>query len=129
MPLTKKPRSNRKGRATSKRGPSYDPDTPTAGFYKVHLTRGGPPVALRYWLGPLLDPDTGEEMDRGNRWQCRVNGNQLVPVERYWPGCAREPISREEHDRLCELNATLDPANPYYDARRPINRLKTPMPF
>ena len=122
-------RSNRKPRPPVDRGPSYSPDTPVAGCYRLRLTRGGPPVALRYWIGPPLDPDTGEELDRAPRWQCRVNGVQLVPVDWYWPRCARDPITQAEHDRLCGLNATLDPASPYYDPKRPIDRLRTPLPW
>lgn len=122
-------RSNRKPGKPVNRGPSFNPDLPIAGCYRATLTRGGPPVALRFWMGPPVDPETGEEMDRAPRWQCRLNGAELVPVERFWPGCARDSISLEDHDRLCELNRTLDPADPYYDPRRPIDRLKTPLPF
>ena len=129
MAAPKARRSNRKPRPAIDRGPVYNPDIPTAGCYRFKLRRGAPPVALRFWLGPPIDPDTGEEMERSPRWQCRVNGTELVPVERYWPQCARDPISLEEHNRLCRLSATLDPASPYYDPTRPIDRLKTPMPF
>jgi hypothetical protein len=122
-------RSKRKPRPRVDRGPSVNPDIPTAGCYRVRLTRGGPFVAVRFWIGAPIDPDTGEEMDRAPRWQCRLNGCELVPVDRFWPGCARDPIDLSEHDRLCDLNRTLDTSNPYYDPRRPIDRLKTPMPF
>jgi hypothetical protein len=126
---TRKARTNRKPRPFVDRGPAYNPDIPTAGCYRHKLRRGGPPVALRFWLGPPIDPDTGEEMDRSPRWQCRLNGTELVPVDRFWPDCARFPISLAEHDRLCRLSATLDPASPYYDPRRAIDPLKTPLPF
>jgi len=119
----------RGNRAPARTGPAFDPDVPSAGFYRYRLRRGGPFVALRYWLGPPLDPETGEEMDRSPRWQCRLNGTELVPVERYWPQCARDPIDQREHDRLCELHRTLDEASPYYDARRPFDRLTNPLPF
>lgn len=124
-----KPKSRRTPRPPVDRGPAYNPDTPVAGCYRLRLTRAGPPVALRYYFGLPRDPDTGEELDRAPRWLCRVNDQQFVPVEWYWPRCAREPISEGEHARLAALNATLDPESPYYDPRRPIDRLKTPMPF
>jgi hypothetical protein len=119
----------RRGKPLPPQGPAFDPDVPTAGFYRARLVRGGPFVALRFWLGLPFDPETGEELDRTPRWQCRLNGVELVDVFRFWPGCARDPISREEHDRLCDLHRTLDEASPYYDAKRPFDRLTAPLPF
>ena len=122
--------SNRKGKALPQRGPSYDPETPVPGCYRIKLTKGGPFVALRIWLGHPIDPDTGEELtERGLRWQCQLNAAEFVPVEDYWPGCAREPISEADHARICALSRTMDSHHPFYDPRRPIDRLKTPMPF
>ena len=120
----------RLGKPRPPRGPSYDPDTPVPGFYRIKLNRAGVPVALHIWLGPPIDPDTKAEVpERGFRWQCRLNGSELVPIEDYWPGCARQPISKAEHDRIAALSRTMDPTKPFYDPRRRINRLTAPVPF
>jgi hypothetical protein len=112
-----------------RRGPSYDTEIPVAGHYLVKLRKGGPPVALRLWWGPPLDPETGEPMDRAPRWNCMLNGVQPVDVADYWPGCAKLPISAAEHDRIATLSKTQDRASPFYDPLRSIDRLKAPLPF
>ena len=123
-------KTNRTGKPSRKRGPAYSPEQPVAGFYRIRLKRGGPFVALQIWLGPILDPDTGEEMEnRGFRWQARLNGNALVPIGDYWPARARDRITESEHDKICRLSATMDPAHPFYDPLRNVDRLKSPMPF
>lgn len=123
-------RHRRLGKARPPRGPSFDSETPAPGHYLIQLRRDGPPVALRIWLGPPIDPATGAEVpERGVRWQCQLNGAELVPLEDYWPGCARKPITKAEHDRIAALSRTMDPAHPFYDPRRRINRLTAPMPF
>src|SRR5438128_624272 len=56
------------------RGPVYDPDIPTTGCYEVTLRKGAPTSAVRIWLGPSIDPATGEEgQERGWFWQCELN--------------------------------------------------------
>ena len=127
---SKRYRSLRRGVPACKLGPAYSPEQPVAGCYRIRLRKGGPFAALRIWLGPTLDPETGEEMEnRGYRWQARLNGSELVPIGDHWPGCARDPISEGEHDRLCQLSRTMDPDHPFFDPKKPINRLKSPMPF
>jgi hypothetical protein len=122
--------SNRDKRAPAHNLPSHDPDIPTPGCYRIRMARGGPPVALRIWLGPSIDPATGEEVsERGFRWQCAINGGQRVPFEDYWPGCGRDPISREEHDRIVAESRTMDEASHFYDPRRRIDPLRAPLPF
>lgn len=122
--------SNRPERlASAHSAPVVDPELPSAGCYRVRLAKGAPDSAIRIWLGHSIDPATGEEMtERSFFWQCTVNGVRQ-PIENYWPGCAREPISREEHDRLVERNATLDEDSPFYDARRPVDLSSAPPPF
>lgn len=108
---------------------SFDPDVPAPGCYRVKLRKDAPDSAVRIWLGHPQDPDTGEEMlERPFMWQCELNG-QRVPLERFWPACAVAQISREEHDRLCARNRTMDPASPFYDPRRPIDLGTAPPPF
>lgn len=111
------------------RGPSVDPETPTPGCYRVTMRRGAPASAVRIWLGYGYDEATGEESrERPMFWQATVNG-QRVPLEQCWPGCAREPISREEHDRLVERNRTMDEESPFYDPRRRVDLRSAPGPF
>lgn len=94
----------------------------------MRLRKGAPDSAVRIWLGHGLDPDTGEEMtERGFNWQCVVNGVR-TDFHSVWPGCAREPISREEHDRLLERNSTLDEDSAFYDPRKPIDLFTAPPP-
>ncbi len=122
--------SNRLGQAIPTAVVTYDPDTPVPGCYRIRLAKGGPPVALRIWLGHAIDPATGEEVtERGMRWQCAINGSERVPVEDYWPGCARDPITQAEHDRIAAESRTMDAANHFYDPRRRIDPLTAPTPF
>jgi hypothetical protein len=126
--MTRQPRP-RLGIARPPRGPAFDPDLPVAGFYRVRLRRGASDSVIRIWLGPPKDPETGEEMaDRGFAWQAELNG-QAVDVFDYWPGCARERISREEHDRIVERNRTMNEASPFYDPKKPIDIWSAPPPF
>lgn len=119
----------RLGAPLPSRGEAHDPDTPTPGCYRVRLRRGAPDSAVRIWLGFGIDAATGEEVqERGFNWQAEINGER-VPLDRCWPGCAREPISREEHDRLIERNRTMDPESPFFDASKPIDLGRAPPPF
>jgi hypothetical protein len=120
--------SNRQGPARAPRGPSHDTEIPTPGCYAIRR-ENFPSRAVRIWLGHPIDPDTGEEMtERGFRWQASIDG-QPVPLDSVWPACARHPIDHEEHERICERNATMDANSPFYDARKPIDKLAAPPPF
>ena len=107
-----------------------DADVPTAGFYRIQLRRDGVPCAVRIWEGAPIDPATGEELTetRGARWQATLNGAP-VEMERVWPGCARRPISLQEHDRLAARALTQDPEDPFFDARRPVDLRTARLPF
>ena len=108
---------------------AFDPDVPTSGFYRIRQRKGAPDSAVRIWLGAAIDPATEQEVEeRSPMWQASIDG-QRVPLERVWPGCAREPISEAEHNRLVERNATLDEESPFYDARRPVDLATAPPPF
>lgn len=122
--------SNRPARAASAHNiESVDPEIPTPGCYRIRLRKGAPDSAIRIWLGPSIDPATGEEVqERGFRWQCTLNGIR-VPFEDHWPGCARDRISRQEHDEIVERNKTLDETSPFYDPRQPIDIGCAPPPF
>jgi hypothetical protein len=111
------------------RGPLLDPEVPEVGCYRIALRRGAPSSGIRIWLGFPIDPETGAEMtERPYNWQAELNGER-VHLWDYWPGCAREPISREEYDRLVERNATMDEESPFYDPRRRIDLFTAPPPF
>lgn len=108
---------------------TFDADVPVEGFYRIKLTKGAPDSAVRIWLGAGVDPETEREVEeRPLMWQASING-QRVPLERVWPGCARDPISAEEHDRLKARNDTLDEESPFYDARQPVDLSTAPPPF
>lgn len=121
--------ANRRGVNSRRAGPTFDPDLPVAGHYRIKLVRDGPPVALAIWFGAPLDPVTLDPLDRAPAWFAQVNGGPPQPASWYWPECARQPISQAEHDRIVNRSATLDPTSPWYDPLRPIDRLKTPVPF
>lgn len=121
--------ANRHGERAPSRGPAYDSEVPEPGCYRIVLRKGAPASAIRIWLGPSIDPATGEDsIERSWFWQCELNGER-VDFTAYWPGCAREPISRAEHDRLVERNRTMDDESPFYDPRRPVDLRQAPMPF
>lgn len=106
-------------------------DTPVEGYYRMRLRRGAHAVGIRIWNGPPLDPDTGEEMDRSWRWQATCNGRP-IELERVWPQCMAEPISKEKHDRLAALQAWGEqraPDSPQANPRKPIDHLTSPLPF
>jgi hypothetical protein len=120
--------SNRHGERAPSRGPAFDSEAPVVGCFRVVLRKGAPASAIRIWLGHPIDPDTGEEMtERGYRWQAELNGAP-VDLYNYWPACAREPISRHEHDRIVERNRTMDADSPFYDARKPVDLRSAPPP-
>jgi hypothetical protein len=122
--------ANRRGKPAAPRGEAYSTETPVPGCYRIRLAKGGPFVPLRIWFGPPIDPMTGDEMrERGARWQCKLNCCQLVPVEDFWPGCAKHPITLREYGHLCRLSRTMDPRHAFYDPKRPIDRLAAPVPF
>lgn len=105
-----------------------DPNVPQVGCYRSK-GRNRVPSVIRIWLGHPIDPETGEEMtERGFRWQATRNGAP-VDVLNVWPECASDPVSAEEHDRLISLHRTMDPASPFFDARRPIDLNTAPTPF
>lgn len=104
---------------------------PIAGCYRTKLKSGGHPVGVRIWFGPPKDPVTGEVMDRSWRWQAEANG-RYIDLERVWPVCAKEPISREEHDYLAGLQSWGEqhaPDSPQANPNKAINLLDAPIPI
>lgn len=108
---------------------AYDPDTPIEGYYRGYLARGGFPVGIRIWYGAPLDPLTGEEMDRGWRWQATANG-ALIDLERVWPRFADNCIDQAEHDHLCRVQRwaeTHAPDSPQANPTRAVDLLTCPV--
>lgn len=82
-------------------GYGVDVTRPAEGFYRCKLRGGSVYVGIRIWYGPPLDPVTGEELDRGWRWQAQANG-ELIDLDDCWPVCADEPITAEECRTYCK---------------------------
>jgi hypothetical protein len=118
----------RLGERQPSRGPGFDPDLPVSGFYRVKLRKGAVDSALAIWHGPTADPDGGDIMERPWAWQARLNGTPC-DVFAYWPACARDPISREEHDRITDRNRTMEEKSPFYDPKKRLDINSAPPPF
>ena len=81
-------------------------DTPQAGHYWRRFVKGGPKVPVKLWHGAPLDPVTGEELERGHRWQAIVNGEPVTgetEVLETWISCAGHPIGEAEYRYLLAL--------------------------
>jgi hypothetical protein len=112
-------------------GYGFNPDIPVAGYYKSRLRAGGIAVGIRIWFGAPLDPVTGEEMDRGHRWQAEANG-KYMELEYVWPKCADSPCDKNEYNYLCNLRAwgeRVDPTGPVANPTKRLDHLSTPMMF
>lgn len=118
----------RTGKRAPPRGPGFDPDLPVQGFYRVKLRKGAHDSALAIWLGPPRDEDGAEMFERPFAWQATINGTPC-DYHDFWPACARDPITRDEHDRLVERNRTMEPESPFYDPKKPLNIGTAPTPF
>lgn len=110
----------------------FDPDVPTAGFYRMRLRSGGAFVGVRIWYGQPLDPDTREPMDRSLRFQAEING-RYAELDRVWPGCARDPIDEAEYRHLIKVQKWANqhaPGSGLDDpAGRRIDPLSSPLLF
>lgn len=106
-------------------------DQPQAGYYRMSLRKGGHPVGIRIWFGQPLDPVTGEPLDRSLRWQATAN-RRPVDLDRVWPQCLREPISKTDHDYLAAMQDWAErnaPDAPQADPTRRIDLNAAPLPF
>lgn len=120
----------------SERGPirhfdGFDPDQPTAGYYRMRLRTGGVFVGIRIWFGAPHDPLTGEEMDRSHRWQALAN-ERPIDLARVWPKCAGMPVTAHEYAYLVaqqRWGEASAPGSPQANPTRRINPLTAPTPF
>jgi hypothetical protein len=101
-------------------------DTPQAGFYKRRFVRGGPWIACKLWFGAPTDPYTGEELERGHRWQAMVDGKLVTDetvVLETWIGCAGNPIPAEEYERMIAKSGAAVYSEPTAPEANPRNRV------
>lgn len=72
-----------------------DVSAPEEGYFRYRLGSGQPYIGVRVLFGPPTDPYTGEELDRGWRWQLEIQGDRYLPSgeahdwNRHWPACAQ----------------------------------------
>jgi hypothetical protein len=117
---------------------------PVPGFYATALVKGGPRVAIRIWYGLPIIGD--EEQDRGPRWNVSVDGRTdrwerdegniyrcrvAFDVDRFWPYCAREPITEAEYRFLvadAEWTREHAPNHPKARPHKPVD-FNTLLPF
>ena len=119
-------------------------DALVEGYYLIQSSRGRRvDVPVRVWFGQPLDPETGEQMDRSQRWQIQV-GLQLLEelpmrvgalwindITDIWPHCARWPISQEEFAYRVERNswaAAYDETDPHGEIASRIDPLTCRLP-
>lgn len=81
---------------------------PTAGYYEhaVPVRFAGVSVGAAYlpvcvWYGVPHDPETGEPMDRAERWQAIMNGFP-IDLNEVWPYCSAREISQEQYLAMME---------------------------
>jgi hypothetical protein len=111
-----------------------DVETPVAGFYRVRMGAGTVAIGVRLWFGAPLDPVTGEELDRGHRWQAQADDGSFLDFERVWPACARDPITEADFDARRARRAWARenaPDSAYAELGRKVDRLSRsePLPF
>ena len=110
-----------------------DVSEPCAGFFRHRLRSGSVIGGVRIWHGPPCDPDTGEKMDRGWRWQA-VFDEEPVEFDAVWPACTGSPITEAEYRSLCarrEWARKNAPQSAYANVGRKIDPLSIhePLPF
>jgi hypothetical protein len=109
----------------------FDPSVPVAGYYRLRLNGRGVWGVVRIWLGPPHDPVTGEELDRGWRWQASFNG-EPIDLERAWPVCAKHPTDEQHYRRVIARQQWAQehaPGTAYADPRARHDPLSGPLPF
>lgn len=100
-------------------------------FYRIRQVKNGPLCGLKVWYGKPLDPVTGEELDRGERWQVVVNSEFVDPAKFIiefdaagQPIINGEPCDEREYHHLARLHKWAvdhDPMAPEAAPRSPID--------
>lgn len=122
------------GAVAARQFDGLDVETPVAGFYRVRMGAGTVAIGVRLWFGAPLDPVTGEELDRGHRWQAQADDGSFLDFERVWPACARDPITEADFDARRARRAWARenaPDSAYAELGRKVDRLSRsePLPF
>lgn len=132
--MTRSARPYAAGAASARTFEGFDTEVPVEGHYRVRMGAGTVAIGIRLWFGPPLDPVTGEELDRGHRWQAQADDGEMIELDRVWPACARSPISeadfrvRQGRRRWAEEAA---PDSAYANRGQKYDPLSTdtPLPF
>lgn len=66
------------------------------GFYRLQLVTRAPWSVVRLWHGFGWEPGSFHAREVTQAWRALLNGSP-VALERVWPRCAREPITRGEY--------------------------------
>ena len=66
------------------------------GFYRLQLVARAPWSVARIWHGFSIEPGTHHFREVTLGWHALLNG-AAVAIERVWPRCAWEPITRGEY--------------------------------
>lgn len=110
---------------------AVDVSEPVAGYYRFRLRSGSPYGVVYIWHGPPHDPVTGEELDRGWRWQANFNGEPM-DFDRAWPGCAGSPVTLADYRRAIALKGWAQehaPESAYADPSKRHDPLTSPVLF
>lgn len=129
--MTRSARPYAAGAASERTFEGFNTDIPVEGYYRMKLRSGGVLVGIRVWYGAPLDPVTGEELDRGWRWQALANG-EPIDLERVWPVCAADPVDEREYQFLTQRQAWArenSPDHPIANPTRRIDPMTAPPPF
>jgi hypothetical protein len=119
-----------------------DVSEPQEGYWRYRLGSGQPFIGIRIVFGPPLDPYTGEEIDRGWRWQVEIQGDRYLPTgeshdfNRHWPACAQPEnviTEAEYHGYIAKQRWAREhaPNSSYAELgrKRDLLSLSEPMPF
>lgn len=110
---------------------AVDVSKPTPGFFR-HRPRGGSVIGgVKIFYGPPTDPITGEDLDRGWRWQALFDG-EPIDFDDCWPKCAGDPITKKEYRELCarrEWARENAPGSAYAVIGKRIDLLSTSEPL
>lgn len=102
---------------------------PEPGFFKLRLVKGGPLVGARITLGPTIDPETGEPLDRSPFFAGEINGKpdpdpRPEPSDAVWRIWERgERIGEAEYRFLIEDRAWVAQHEPYRPEATPEKRV------
>lgn len=120
-------------RAVAQASTGADVSQPEAGYFRHRLRGGAVRGGVRIFYGPPLDPITGEELDRGWRWQALFD-DEPVLFDEVWPECVGEPITERDYREFVGRRAwakTNAPASSFANSKRRYDPLSSsePLPF